>query len=129
MGFTSFAGNLGRKIKTGVSRLGDFVSNKALPGIGKIAGVVQKVGEFGMSPIGQTILQGASRLPVIGGAAAALNSALPAVVEGARFVQDAEALRQKAMGVTAAGGSYTDVGREAFDLAKRGKGMYDQYRG
>ena len=79
-------------IKSGLSKIGNFAANTALPAIGKVAGVVRKVGEFGQSGIGKTILNAAGYLPVIGTGAKWLQAALPAITTGAGIVEDAATL-------------------------------------
>jgi phage-related protein len=71
MGFMDFISNIGNKIKEGASRVGQFISEKAAPIIGKISGVARTIGNAINSGPGQAILDGISMLPIPGAGAVA----------------------------------------------------------
>ncbi len=65
-----FISNIGSKIRSGISSIGNFVSEKVKPVIGVVSNVARKVSDVINSAPGQAILGGLSNIPGIGGAIA-----------------------------------------------------------
>lgn len=106
-------------VNSGLSKVGSFVGSKVLPAIGKVAGVVRRVGEFGQSGVGKTFLNGATYLPVIGTAAKWLQTTLPSITAGAGIVEDATRLGSTVLQNPKLA-DMPSYGKQAFDLFNRG---------
>lgn len=62
-----FISNIGSKIRSGISSIGNFVSEKVKPVIGVVSGVARKISDVINSAPGQAIIGGLSNVPGIGG--------------------------------------------------------------
>jgi phage-related protein len=67
MGFMDFISNIGSKIRSGISSIGNFVSEKVKPVIGVVTNVARKISDVVNSGPGQAIIGGLSNIPGIGG--------------------------------------------------------------
>ena len=62
-----FIRNVGSRIRSGISSIGNFVSEKVKPVIGVVTNVARKVSDVINSAPGQAIIGGLSNIPGIGG--------------------------------------------------------------